>query len=488
VEANEAMRRVFWRHRWLLIVLMLIPVAAVASLRLTEPVKYAATASIQAQAAAPQVDTEVTAILSRAAAVATSPSIVQTAINAAGVQRNALDVARHEVAVTSLGSSAVVTLTVTDPSQYVAGRLARSLATGVVTALNGLGTQSSQNLAALARQRQQLEATRGTLLKQLAVAQTNNELATSAGVQSLLAQLNAVETDLSTNATSEQQVLTNSSINEGAGVISAPTDVTGVSRHVASDSALAGLLGLVIGLLIATILELSRPTIAEPAAAARELSLVLLGSAQLLPKDETPEIDDELTTRLDLAARRLDARTLVLTGPASPAQLAALAAGIDKNWPAVVKLPAVVADSANGDSRAHAGSRISGVTALSARISGGATDAKSSMGSFSTGSSHVSGDGSARAGLRVVTLPAMTLRARPEDPALVLVLPKFAPRAALDQAVDLGVTTGWPLLGVIGLRQSHKRRHRVKEPKQSTAADEKAAQGEMSYYRGPGHE
>jgi hypothetical protein len=82
----------------------------------------------------------------------------------------------------------------------------------------------------------------------------------------------------------------------------------------------------------------------------------------------------------------------------------------------------------------------------------------------------------------------MTLRARPEDPALVLVLPKFAPRAALDQAVDLGVTTGWPLLGVIGLRQSHKRRHRVKEPTQSTAADEKAALGEMSYYRGPGHE
>ena len=487
MEANEAMRRVFWRHRWLLIALMLIPVAAVASLRLTEPVKYAATASIQAQAAAPQVDTEVTAILSRAAAVATSPSIVQTAINAAGVQRNALDVARHEVAVTSLGSSAVVTLTVTDPSQYVAGRLARSLAAGVVTALNGLGTQSSQNLAALARQRQQLEATRGTLLKQLAVAQASNELATSAGVQSLLAQLNAVETDLSTNATSEQQVLTNSSINEGAGVISAPTDVTGVSRHVASDSALAGLLGLVIGLLIATILELSRPTIAEPAAAARELSLVLLGSAQL-PKEETPEIDDELTTRLDLAARRLDARTLVLTGPASPAQLAALAAGIDKNWPAVVKLPAVVADSANGDSWAHAGSRISGVTALSARISGGAADPKSSMGSFSTGSSHVSGDASARAGLRVVTLPAMTLRARPEDPALVLVLPKFAPRAALDQAVDLGVTTGWPLLGVIGLRQSHKRRHRVKEPTQSTAADEKAALGEMSYYRGPGHE
>src|ERR1035437_3574096 len=118
------MRRVFWRHRCLLIALMLIPVAAVSSLRLTEPVKYAATASIQAQAAAPQVDTEVTAILSRAAAVATSPSVVQTAINAAGVQRNALDVARHEFTFVYLEGSAFVTLTVTDPSQYVAGRLA----------------------------------------------------------------------------------------------------------------------------------------------------------------------------------------------------------------------------------------------------------------------------------------------------------------------------------------------------------------------------
>jgi hypothetical protein len=33
------------------------------------------------------------------------------------------------------------------------------------------------------------------------------------------------------------------------------------------------------------------------------------------------------------------------------------------------------------------------------------------------------------------------------------VLPEFAPRAALDRAEDLATATGWPVLGVIGLRK-----------------------------------
>jgi hypothetical protein len=36
---------------------------------------------------------------------------------------------------------------------------------------------------------------------------------------------------------------------------------------------------------------------------------------------------------------------------------------------------------------------------------------------------------------------------------LVVVLPKFAPHGALDQAADLGVTADWPILGVIGIRR-----------------------------------
>jgi hypothetical protein len=53
----------------------------------------------------------------------------------------------------------------------------------------------------------------------------------------------------------------------------------------------------------------------------------------------------------------------------------------------------------------------------------------------------------------VVTLNDIRLGAPPPDAALVVVLPKFAPHGALDQAADLGVTADWPILGVIGIRR-----------------------------------
>lgn len=38
----------------------------------------------------------------------------------------------------------------------------------------------------------------------------------------------------------------------------------------------------------------------------------------------------------------------------------------------------------------------------------------------------------------------------------MVVLPRFAPHGALDQAADLGVTADWPILGVIGIRQRNR--------------------------------
>ena len=488
MEANEAMRRIFWRHRWLLVALLLVPVIAVAALRLTEPVKYAATATIQAQSAAPQADTEAAALLSRVSAVATSPAVVQAAMRAVNADGNAQTVARHEVTVSALGSSAIMTVTVTDPSPLFAVRVARSLAGDVVAALNGLGTQSSQQIAALTRQRNQLNATRDSLLHQLAAAQARGQQGTSAGVQSLIAQLNAVEAQLSTNLTSVQQVLTNSTVNEGAAIISAPRSAASVSRHVASDCALAGLLGLVVGVLIATVRELARPTVAEPAGAARELSLVLLGRARL--KDgEKAELDDELTTRLSLAAQRLGTRTLVLTGPVERAQLTALAADLDQELHAPDhELPTLVMDAPNGSAPAQA-TRERGVTVPPARLAAAIADRRP-IGAGTTLGPHVLGQRFAPAQLSVVALSTTTLQAGPEDPALVLVLPRFAPHTALDQAVDLRVTTGWPLLGVIGLdRRSRRRRRDALQNQPLAGADEGPTSGITTiHHGGPDHE
>ena len=260
MEANDVMLRIFWRHRRLLIILVLVPMVVVIPLRLMQPVKYSATANIEATSTAPSADTQVLSILSQVTAVATSPQVVQKAINGAKVDRNALEVAKHEITATSLNSSAVVAVTVTDPNRQVAVRLGQSLANAIVVALNAIGTESNQQLATLTRQQNQLNASRTSLLNQLDQAHASNLATTDPHVEALITELAGVETQLSANEAASQQVL--ATTKQDAGTISAPTYATTASKGVAVDAALAGLLGLVIGLLIATIHELVRPTLA----------------------------------------------------------------------------------------------------------------------------------------------------------------------------------------------------------------------------------
>ena len=107
MDANDAMRRILWRNRWLLLAFTLLPVLVVVPLLRLQPALYAATANIQAQAAVPDSDTQVLGLAGRVSAVATSLEVVQRAITAAGVDRSAVDVARNHVATTSVGLSLI---------------------------------------------------------------------------------------------------------------------------------------------------------------------------------------------------------------------------------------------------------------------------------------------------------------------------------------------------------------------------------------------
>jgi capsular polysaccharide biosynthesis protein len=415
VEASEAMRRIVWRHRWMLIAFTLVPVAIVVPLLLLQPTAYMATARVQTQAAVPDAETQVLGIVGRVTAIGTSQAVVESAIAAAGVDRNAAEVARRQVTVTAVGSSGVVTLAVTDRDPQVALRLASALATAVVDDVNTASVGSSSQLAALQSQQSQLTQSRDGLIAELAQAQADRQQASDAGVQALITQLAGVETQLANNAAAVQQLLASDSAKQEAAVLSTSPVATAVSRSAMAYAALAGLLGLVLGLLVATVRELVSPTVAQPSAGARELGLVLLGTARLV-KDDLPELDDDLVTRMDLAAERLGARTLVLTGPMSPDQLGALAARMNA---------ALVEGSA---AELVAGSRTASISVVR------------------------------RPGPVVMTMSDTALRAHPEDPALVLVLSAFAPRSALDRVVDLSVTTGWPILGVVGVRRKDGRR------------------------------
>jgi capsular polysaccharide biosynthesis protein len=448
VEASEAGRRIFWRHRWLLLVLMILPAAGVVALKERQPVTYTATATIQGQDTTPDATTQVSAIQSRVAAVASAPTLVQAAISQAKISRNATQVAKHDISVSPLSSSAIMAITVTDKSPQAALALSGTLATAVVNQLNELGVKDNPLLAQLSKTNAELQARRDHLLIELNTAGTS-DAATSVPVQSLLSQLGAAEQELADNQSSQQQVLATLTTETGASVVSVPTTAVGASRHIVVYGVLAGLLGLVVGLLLATLREVLRPTVAQPGAGARELGAVLFGSAEER-RGQIVALGQDLPERLNLAAHRAGVRTLVLTGPGSPGRLSSLAARLRGELPSPEPADARALGAArietnpggnaspNGDvlRRANAGSEHRTVGLATADRSAGVTAAVSPMSQRT-----------------VVALNEIRLGAPPPDAALVVVLPRFAPHSALDQAADLGVTADWPILGVIGIRR-----------------------------------
>jgi capsular polysaccharide biosynthesis protein len=429
--------------------MVLLPMAVVLPWRLTQPVTYAATADVQTQAAAPSASTQVSSILSQVSAIATSPAVVQEAIHGAKVDRNAVDVAKRQVSTATLDSSAIVAVTVKDPDRQVAARLSQALAGAIVAELNAPGTGASQQLATLTRQETQLNARRLDLLSQLNSDQARNLATTDPQVQASITELAGIEAQLSTNAAAQQQVISNSNASQDASVISEPTvaTTTSASRQVPVYVVLAGLLGLILGLLIATIDELVRPTLADPEAGARELGVAFLGNAEITQGENVEAdliaLEADLVTSVQLAADRLGAATVVVTGAMPSMQLTKLAAEMNQ------KLPAADNSLSQETRQRPNGRSATGRTT----VRNGQKTNRSPAGKVPAFPI-----GSAPSTLKVHALADLTLRSRPQAPSLLVVLRRFAPRASLDRVADLGETTGWPILGVAGVRLKPKAR------------------------------
>jgi capsular polysaccharide biosynthesis protein len=428
----------------LLLVLIILPAIGVVALREGQPVTYAATSVVQGQDTTPDTTTQVSAIQSRVAAVATDPVMVQQALRQAKISGNAAQVAKHDISVGPMSSSAIMAITVTDKSPQVALALSRTLATAVVNQLNQLGVKGNPELVSLAQTHTQLVTKRDQLQKALA-GSGSVDASTSVPVQTLLSQLSAAEQELANNESEQQQVLATLTTETGASVVSVPTSAVAASRHAVVYGALAGLLGLVIGLLFATLREVLRPTVAQPGAGARELGAVLFGTAEERG-GQIVALGRDLPERLNLAAHRAGVLTVVLTGPGSPGRLSSLAARLRGEMPSdglSLGTARIEADHDGGPSQ-NGEARRPAIVSSDHRTVGLAT-ADWPVGVTSAQSPEPQ--------RTVVTLNDIRLGAPPPDAALVVVLPKFAPHGALDQAADLGVTADWPILGVIGIRR-----------------------------------
>jgi len=314
MELNEVVRRIFGQHWRLIVCFIALGIAAPALLHLRDTPTYTASARAVLDTQDPESRAESAAIIDTARAIATSPAPVRGALSAAHVTgRDPVEVAKHHVSVRGLGSSGVFQLSVSDRDPRTAAAIANALAAQVIRArLAATQGQTQQVLADLGQEIDDLNA-RITYLD-ARIDSLNERLAGASSLESagalraeraraiqlsdsLLQQRGALEVQ-------RNGVLSNESVRPKATIISRAVLPTAAdSSRFLADVVLAALLGLILGVGVAGIIETFRPTLVGGDALAREFRAPLLGTLTNEP-DEWEALQDEtgIGMRLRLAA------------------------------------------------------------------------------------------------------------------------------------------------------------------------------------------
>jgi capsular polysaccharide biosynthesis protein len=325
MELNDALRRIVGQHRRLLGACLLV--GLVLSLLLAPHGRqYSASARLVLDTPDPVARQQSEAISDTARAIATSPSQVGAALRRAGVQRgDPADFAKQHVAVTALGSSGVLQLTVTDRDSRVAASVANALASSLIrTRLDLTNGAADQALAALEQRSSSLTEKITKTDEKLGVL--GLELATATNPQAadaLRVQRDAVQSarDFFTQQRSvieseRVSLLSARAQRPRASVISTATPPsTPEPSHWAVYVALGIVLGLIMGIGTAGVIETLRPTLVGSETLADELDAALLGT---LPAHASAASAKPVGARLLLAAEAAGVRNVALFG-AGPA-------------------------------------------------------------------------------------------------------------------------------------------------------------------------
>lgn len=448
MELNEAMHRIVVGHWRLLLVFVLLPALVIAGLQMRGRPGYAATARVQASNQTPSTTTEADAVLNRAQGIATSPSVVQRALDQAKITDRSPAQTIKETSLSRVGTSTVLNVTVTDPDPRTAVALDSTLSTQLVTYLNGgPATASDASLIAqLTAQENALLGQRSQVAAQLALARTAADSSRySTQLAAIDQQLGAVQAEL------------NGLNNSSASVISQPADAHAASSSLAMNVGLGALLGLVAGLLVASVMESVRPRVADAEAFGREIGAPLLGSLTLSDGGRHGEDRLVLTPETLVGARRAVAHsrvdTLVLTGPDGACRLPRLAVELERLLSDAAAAGTARPASLNGDGSGAShpvGPRTPGEW-------GGGTGA----GKLGAPRLLEAPELSADRNVRVRTLSELDGAAdRSEDrrEGLLVVVPDLAPHSEVRRVQQLATVTGWPLVGVLGLARDRRGR------------------------------
>lgn len=432
---DDLFRRVVLAHLALIVICVALPVLAVVGMEARTPATYLGTVRLQVADSNPVSTTEADGMSSRVLALATSPGVIQQALDQTGLHRSATTMAATDVTAQRLGESSVVELTVRDQSRQAAASLSRKLGSIVAGFMNTASQphfdevlkQTDKDLAAARRER-------NALLARVATDAGNVNQRDAATIELASADATVGRLEVQRNSL----VLADAARDQVVTVAPSRLDVVVAPSTLAARLVLGGLLGLVLGIAIAILLETLRPRAASVRAVARQLAAPVLGRAA--------EPATLLRDRFARAARRHRLATVVVVGVEKADEVAVTSLLQRLNHVPAVDVPLVAQVPTNGSGN-------------------GAVPAKPPVkpsGKGTRGGTQVATLAPPRKATRtsgpapVVFCTLDQLDASEEDRAGVLVVCQKSPRQRdVDATHALVAGMRWPVLGVLELSRHH---------------------------------
>ena len=430
MEIDEIAARLLRQYWALILVCVAVPLLAIAALAVKQPAMYAASARIDSGTAVPASAAQAQAIVSQIQGIATGKTVAAKALQTVGVTRNLNTFATNDVSVSGLGGSQVVDLKVTDRSPQAAAALAKALAAEVVQSLNSVGQSGlSTTLQAIDQEIVRLTEQQKVATEQAAANPKNEDLqAKLAGLDQVIANFSGDRSRLLIQATTQGL----------ATVLDQPV-VPGQpeSKALTQKLGLAGVLGLVVGILIAAIAETIRPTVPGARRVSRRLGAPTLGQLTSSGLRGKPTQDlENLGLRVRLAATHADVSTITLVDINGQYELADLASELERSLnpdPESMGIKAGLAGDNNHHDGSSSGSSFGTVLVKGHKL----TAANQALHIYPIAQmKHLSGLG--RVGVLVLATPVS----------------RVSRIMALD---DLTSSSGWPIIGVVGVPRARRR-------------------------------
>jgi len=359
MELNDAFGRIVGQH-WRLLTAGLVAGVMLGLVLGPHGTEYAASARLVLDTPDPVARQQSVAYADTAKAIATSPAQVRAALRSVGVVRGDPAVfAKNHVAVTALGTSGVIQLTVTDRKSKAAAAVANSLVSLVIRTrvqvtdgeLNHIFAQLDRRTAALNKKIADAADYVNALSDRIAAA-GSADAAASLREKRQVAQssLDFLAQQRSVLQAQRVSLLSATAQRPRPAIISAATPPRSPeSSHLTLYAVLGALLGLIFAIGAAGFLETIRPTLVGGETLAGELDAPLLGRLD----DPVEQAAADIGARLRLAAEAAQVRNVALVAAGTDVDLGILAEWL-RSAPAAGGFPAPLNSKAKG----HAALRI----------------------------------------------------------------------------------------------------------------------------------